>query len=470
MPVNLDKALKWTTADTDETSMLADLQSNILKGHGRHVTRHLFLQFLDPKRGRQFLKTIEPLVISALEQLSQASRFKMSRISGGPTVCVFLSAKGYKFLGIAKKMPAAADEGAFIDGLAGRDIKDDPALIESGYQQDIHAKILIAGDPDGTEIWTSTAVDVLETKLLNLMSQAAKVVASEAGRAIFNKHHDGLEHFGYVDGRSQPLMLLEDVDAEAGNGGISDWDPTFPLSQVLVRDPAGASKNSFGSFFVFRKLEQNVAAFKKAEEEIGSASGVNNGELAGATLVGRFEDGTPVLVQKTDGANEPISNNFNYSGDPDGRKCPIHAHIRKTNPRGESAVKFGIPEAEERSHIMARRGIPYGRRNSTVEPTDRPTHKVGLLFMAYQSNLLNQFEFTQSTWANNPDFLDQATPTSDGTGIDPVIGQGGVSNLTHFAEWDNEASITKKIPFGGHVRHKGGEYFFAPSKSMLRSL
>lgn len=61
------------------------------------------------------------------------------------------------------------------------------------------------------------------------------------------------------------------------------------------------------------------------------------GELAGALLVGRFEDGTPVTFQGADGLDDPVPNNFDYRGDMAGARCPFFAHIRKTNPRGDIA-------------------------------------------------------------------------------------------------------------------------------------
>lgn len=465
MPVDLTKTFSWSSADADGLEMLADLQCNILKGHGRRATRHLFLQFVDKEQAASFLRKIEPMVTSSLEQLRQNQRRKLAGISGGPVLCVYLAAKGYEFLGRSGKMPQVADGGAFAQGMKARAgaLADNPDHLEERYRKDFHAKLLIAGDPDDDSTWTSETVDKLETVILNMMQGAATVVASEAGRAIFNTHGDGLEHFGYVDGRSQPLLLVEDVEAEKAMSGIDKWDPAFPLSQVLVADPGGAGSNSFGSFFVFRKLEQNVKGFNETEEDLGDTLGL--GELAGAMLVGRFEDGTPVELSDHDGLNAPIPNNFNYHQDKDGSRCPFHAHIRKTNPRGESAVLFGIPEAEERAHIMARRGIPFGRRDRIVDPSDLPSGGVGLLFMAHQGNIQNQFEFTQATWANNPGFL------QPGTGKDPIIGQPlPPSSLSHFTKWNDPAAPRKQADFGGFVTHKGGEYFFAPAKSMLRSV
>ena len=60
--------------------------------------------------------------------------------------------------------------------------------------------------------------------------------------------------------------------------------------------------------------------------------------------------------------------------DPDGLKCPLHAHIRKINPRGELDKKSTIlPNSPERERMrrVAHRGIPYGTRET--EPKDDPS-------------------------------------------------------------------------------------------------
>lgn len=468
MPVKLDAPLRWKTADVEETAMLADLQGNILKGHGRRATRHLFLEFsADKARARTFVRTLSHFVTSARRQLHQAEAFKIAKLSGGPFVAVFLTFAGYEALGIPERAPVAGEAGqVFRDGMRARAARlNDPPRqdLEPDYRENIHAMILLAGDPDDDASWTSSTVDDLETKILNLMNGAARVVASEAGRGIFNAHGDGLEHFGYVDGRSQPLLLVEDVERERDHlGGIDRWDPSFPIGQVLLKDPGSPLPTAFGSYFVFRKLEQNVKGFQAAEDALGDTLG--NGELAGATIVGRWEDGTSVQISDEDGQNNPISNNFNYADDPKGSKCPFHGHVRKSNPRGESAVKFGIPVADERAHLMARRGITYGRRSSIVDPEDKPTGGVGLLFMAYQKDLGLQFEFTQASWVDNENFLQ---PT---TGRDPIIGQGGVSTLHHNKTWGDPEGGTVDAPFGGFVTLKGGEYFFAPAISTLAAI
>ena len=94
-------------------------------------------------------------------------------------------------------------------------------------------------------------------------------------------------------------MAVEHAD----EGGIDKWDPSEPLKRVLVADPATNAADSFGSYFVFRKLEQNVRGFKVREQELADALGLvgDERERAGAMAVGRFEDGTPLALSQVDG-------------------------------------------------------------------------------------------------------------------------------------------------------------------------
>ena len=302
----------------------------------------------------------------------------------------------------------------------------------------------------------------------------------EDGCAIFNKPDgNGIEHFGYVDGRSQPLALTEDIEQERTmHGGIDKWHPGIPLSQLLVKCPGGSLEVSLGSFFVFRKLEQDVKAFKLLEEKLGRDIALRTnqepdaiGERFGASVVGRFENGTPVTKFGEEQSPIPkgpvgVLNNFNYSSDSDGLKCPFAGHIRKTNPRGD------IPDSK--SHLMARRGIPYGTRTDldNPDPDSKPSRDVGLLFMAYQSSLENQFEFTQLQWANNVQFLKPAVGAGADTGLDPIIGLPSAPSGQQWPERWNEKLTDGRSDdtFSGFVKTKGGEYFFAPSISFLKRM
>jgi Dyp-type peroxidase family len=284
------------------------------------------------------------------------------------------------------------------------------------------------------------------------------VLGEEQGRPVTDRLRK-IEHFGYVDGRSQPLFLTEDVDHErATTDGTTVWDPAFPLSQVLVPEPGAPRPTTrFGTYLVFRKLEQNVRLFKEQEERMAEQMGLDDEERAGAMLVGRFEDGTPVTLQYDEGAHNPVMNDFTYASDLDGLKCPHYAHIRKVNPRRSSD--------EARRHLMARRGQTYGVRTDEVDGDkvplkDRPEGGVGLLFMAVNSDLSEQFEYTQKHLANRG---------SDANPSDPVIGQGRRQRLAGAKTW-GRPELGEADPIQPAVTMKGGEYFFLPSLPFLRGL
>jgi deferrochelatase/peroxidase EfeB len=86
----------------------------------------------------------------------------------------------------------------------------------------------------------------------------------------------------------------------------------------------------------------------------------------------------------------------------------------------------------------------------------------GLLFMAYMTSIVDQFEFVTKNWVNNSDFKDPAS------GIDPILGQ---------ADNGGDRTRTFKVRLSGAdqpletqadwVIPTGGGYFFAPSIKAL---
>ncbi|WP_285659446.1 peroxidase [Actinomycetospora sp. NBRC 106375] len=463
------------TTDVRERAVLDNLQANIIKGHARGTFAALFLNFQDAAEAHATIADLLPLVKSASTHLWEVEAFHSGLGGGTPYVGVGLSQKGLDVLGAQVPEPAPN----FTLGM--KDRQDGPGLPpmadpppgdwEPGYQGDLHAVVLIG---DASADGAARAEDAVRA----LLPRAEMVVVDQRGQEITNTDGVGLEHFGYVDGRSQPLFLEEDITAEPR----TRWDPAFGLGQLLVpEDGAFADANRFGSFLVFRKLEQNVRLFKEEEERIATDLGLvgPDRERAGAMIVGRFEDGTPLVDH--DAATKPgqnVENDFAYvapdpADDATGLRCPHFAHIRKTNPRGSSFAGM-TPEqiADERGRIMARRGITYGERtddiNADLPPSARPTEGVGLLFMAFMRSIEDQFEFTQRAWANNKDFpFVEPDP-----GLDQVIGQGqrpGTSVLHCPVAW-GQAPTQDVDPMQQAVTLKGGEYFYAPSIPFLREL
>lgn len=442
---------------------LSDLQGNILKSHGRHHAAHVFLKF---KAGAEanvkawITKKLKPRLTTALRQIQDAAAHRATQKDGGVFTAFLLTASGYTYLG---RDPARLDQtfNAGIVASAGNLGDPTPNTWEFGGQKgNIDAMVLLADTRPAN-------VRFLAKELEIELNGLADVVHTEFGDQRRNERGDGIEHFGYVDGRSQPLFFSSDLDGESD--GTSVWDPTAGPALVLVADPFGAP-GACGSYFVFRKLEQHVKAFKTREQVLANALALvgEKRELAGALVVGRFEDGTPVtmfdelIVETSDQPNQgAVPNNFDYSTDAAGARCPFHAHIRKSNPRGSGPGGL----ADENSRRMARRGITYGaRKDDGSDIDDMPDDGVGLLFMAYQRDIAAQFEFIQRRWVNDPAF----PQNSGGTGIDPIIGQGAAAPTQDWPKtWNAPANGKLPFDFAGFVAMKGGEYFFAPSPSSL---
>ncbi|MFP5394085.1 MAG: peroxidase, partial [Gammaproteobacteria bacterium] len=298
MTLNLNQTLSWTralgvrSAETDaELAMLHDLQANILKGHGRHYTVHLVLAF-DPQQileARHFLCELGCETTSALTQLNGAELYKATGVSMTAYVGVLLSAAGYDALNLNDYMPENA---AFRAGMQKRALSDPPPHTwDRHLARDVHGLIIVGVDtPEEQAAW----LQAYQSRIA-ATGGAVRLLGHELGQALFNEDGNGIEHFGYVDGRSQPLALQEDIERERAQGGTSQFDPAIPLSQLLVRCPGGTRDASHGSYFVFRKLEQNVRGFKRREEHLAELMD-NAGERAGASVVGRFENGTPVTL------------------------------------------------------------------------------------------------------------------------------------------------------------------------------
>jgi deferrochelatase/peroxidase EfeB len=92
---------------------------------------------------------------------------------------------------------------------------------------------------------------------------------------------------------------------------------------------------------VFRKLYQDVAAFRryltKAAKTLYGANDAYHQELVAAKMMGRWRSGCPLDLSPdqndfTIAADPHRRNNFTYEGDDQGLRCPLGAHLRRTNP------------------------------------------------------------------------------------------------------------------------------------------
>lgn len=485
MPVDLTQT-HIDPNDPKYQPMLEDLQGNILKSHERDYSAHIFVKFKsDPDAARKWISHFaKAFVTSAKKQLNDNVKYKENNSQGEDWLFAnfFLSYSGYKMLGFNLEVANGTrfPSPAFKVGMRTfQPVMNDPSFDEweEGFHDEIHALILLADDNLGN-------LEEQAKKVMEEVGNVADIVNTETGIVLRNKKGQAIEHFGFRDGVSQPLFLKEDID-KIQEQGIDKWDSSAALELVLVKDPFGQGENSFGSYLVYRKLEQDVRGFKAAEQELAKKLGLSgkDAKRAGALAVGRFKDGTPVTLSSEEKSPDSNFNNFNYDDDLDGSKCPFHAHIRKANPRGDKNHKEETLQVQ-RNHRIARRAVSYSEkpnardkslsklsrfhsqlrhlREVTLQPAE--DEKVGLLFMCFQSDIFNQFMFMQKNWSNNQHFVKYKA------GVDAVTGRS--KQQTEGQNWSKEWGKPDKVQFDFYhfVTPKGGEFFFAPSISFLKTI
>lgn len=328
------------------------------------------------------------------------------------------------------------------------------------------------GDPHNGDNWkvgsTSKPVDILliiaandstvaENRADQLVNEATAHHLQCAYRELAARLPGMREHFGFRDGLSQPTVAGWNANGDVWPGEfifgyprVDDGPPIAgafgPHADLLTHD---------GSLLSFRRLTQDVEAFRTfCVQQAGQLSdqlqGLDADRLA-ALIVGRWPSGAPVDASRPGGdPGMPVDpNNFTFADDNDGVHCPLGSHIRKVNPREGKRDVAIVPR-------ILRRGIPFGRPLPTADER-------GLLFVAYQTSLLDQFCRLVASWMNDP-----TLPSGDHSGQDLLVGQGNPRR--QLLRRADGGFVTVIAGSNRWVTPTGGSYLFAPSRRALAAL
>lgn len=493
-----------------------DIQGNGLRGFDTNHLQLLGFKIDRPDLARPWLANFS----RRLASLSQVHQYRLRRSNGEPSantevlVNAALSRFGLDALGfdgtavgdgffnismgrLAGSLGDRVVDGLAVDYVIGQDRARTPDVL------------LLVGCQDNDTLNKTSAIWRTESEAAGL-----RMIYEERGHVLPGE----TEHFGYRDGISQPgsrgllpgdppqpltLRLLDPADPEAAFYGKPGQPLVWPGQFVFgyesqTEDPAlpgpkvvGTDWMHNGSLLVFRRLRQDVHAFRnfleeKAQEVSASLGRSVSARQLGAGVVGRWEDGTPVTLS-AERENADISgdalgvNHFAYGGitdvrvghdketarvipghpsDEAGLRCPLFAHVRKVNPRNLRTDQGGA--SRTLTFQMLRRGIPYGLLyEAGQEEADR-----GLLFFAYQTSFAKQFKVLNNLWMNNP-----AAPERDEEGHDLLVGQnetGGTRFGSLRDELGNELARLQTI--SRWVTPTGGAFLFAPSLSFFHRL
>ncbi len=290
------------------------------------------------------------------------------------------------------------------------------------------------------------------------------------------------EHFGFADGNGQPdvekpavpnpLNRVHLGEVVLGHANAADPAPDLdnPALPALVRERWAWLLD--GSFLVVRQYRQFVGRMQAAVAQAAAAmdstwppgAGTHT-EQVYAKMMGRTREGLPLVPHV-----QP--NTFGYDGDPAGAQCPLHAHVRLVNPRAERTPGSRPPR-------LMRRGMSYGPRYEGHNATDDIDR--GLVFMAYNTSLGEQFEVMQR-WLTGGN----STGSSSGQNC-PILGvpENGQPRHHRFAHSADDGTGTARsevvrVPLQAPTplfdapqvltQLQWGLYLFAPSIAVMERL
>jgi hypothetical protein len=164
-------------------------------------------------------------------------------------------------------------------------------------------------------------------------------------------------------------------------------------------------------------------------------------ELLAAKMMGRWRDGTPVMLSPNQ-ENPPLAvQDFLYGADPAGKLCPVASHIRIVNGRDQpldSGHSLMFPAGFPR---VLRRGSSYG---SWLDGTVDDGQDRGILGMFLCANVNQQF-YALTRWIAATNFSDAY---KDPNGQDPLFASRSVPRASRrfSIPGDNGKVTLKGIP------------------------
>jgi len=525
--------------------MLDQIQGNITPGFRKDHQAFLFFRFPEGDNGsiaRGWLKRVCPLIASAEEVATFNRLFKLvrqrlkkseSRAIRSIWLNVAFSDVGLKLLGINDEdyqaFPAEFHDCPEVRADKLGELAESQSF-EIGGTSDTepHALLIIGAD-------TRADLEAEVTKQCYDASPMTLACPPQIGQTL----GDGFEHFGFRDGISQP-----DPDDPLTGWPRQDSEQIAPPGEFILGLPKvsmrqgvdpwavnGPTWARFGSFLVFRKLEQDVSAFRQVVREAVAkvepqtkdllqlsntgtlpeqVAGITpdatsiNEDMMAARFMGRWPSGIKLtfaesqsatsdpgmMKDPTDpGGTRKVFKEFSdvpewqktisadeIQQDQYGDGCPLFSHIGKAHPRS-------APGGLTRNRII-RRGIPYG----PVWDADSPQRgeERGLLFLAYQASIKEQFQKIQSEWLQRSNRAGPARPgaasedehrqladvgaSRDLPGYDPIAGTPASDGFIGFHLRGGGQDIIVSLPTRPAVTVRGTGYFFSPSIAAIEML
>lgn len=454
-------------------------------------------QVTDPERARAWLAGL-------VEQIEQVSRLDLDHPRRTSAVHVAFTSHGLSALGLAAEVlnqfPREFREGMATlqrERLLGDRGESRAVNWEWGAERDstwaddhprpdprLHVMLMVySQDADMLRDRIETLLPRGTDQGLRELKRLDTVFLAGPEREADGRSAGPKEHFGFRDGIGQPHvagMPPRDLNVTPAEGNtIAPGEVLLGYANSYGEMPEGPTDvhgrgfGRNGTFLVFRQLRQDVKQFWDYVAACSNSEADAAVKLA-AKMVGRWPDGTPLVVSPDHPDPEARTHDrFLYSSDrdhpdPNDMRCPLGAHIRRTNPRDslgdDPAQALGLAN----QHRIIRRSRAYGPPlvenmdpKSMMRAVDDGAER-GLHFLCLNAAIDRQFEFVQSLWANNPKFGNLHEDP------DPLIGVQ--DDRTGQFTVQGEPIRCRYAGMHRFVQVRGGAYFFLPGIEAIRML
>jgi deferrochelatase/peroxidase EfeB len=473
---------------------LSDIQGFILRGYRMPIVRHFLLSVGVPAKARNVLGRLVSGDESDVPQITTAEDWHVGFEPGPgddpaaaprckPDYCLNLGITwpGMIALEIKDLVPTISFKsfGAFTAGAAERAnlVGDTGASAPQNW----------IGDFGKGSDHVLVTLHTINTNAMTTYSARLSALLAEGGAFRELWRQDGMALMEMKDGQPVPTFKVhfgytDGISVTTIRGGPEKYPPDHqrpcePWLFVLRDDaenyfvPEPRELGLNGSFAVFKKIVTDVVGF---ENFLQSNKDKIDPELLAAKICGRWRNGVPLMLSpETDSppAGIPLDqlNNYDYvnadgSGDPKGLRCPVGAHMRRINPRGQPVTGQGEPGGSNNSHRLIRRGMPYGPSYDPKQPYDGIER--GLLGYFINSSIENQYEFVLGQWVNDAEFAGAVRLPPKAR--DPMIGKQDPAESIFMIPQANGAPPIKITGFTSFISTKAAAYCFLPSVTAIK--
>jgi Dyp-type peroxidase family len=451
--MSLSTSTQFQVPATDAPTLeVSDIQATILRPRPHpYKGEYVILRIDDASQGREMLRRLLPHVAPADEWWKPSLPGWLG---------IAFTFQGFKALGVPQSSLDSFPE-EFCKGMAARaavlnDVgNNSPANWEYPLgTADMHVALAIYARDD-------RSLDTVLERARQSHHDLPEI--SVVYRLKFSELPEGRNPFGFKDGLHNPQIEGSGAVEHSGYGRAikaGEFVIGYPdeLGEIATKpEPEILRRN--GTYIAFRKFHMRVAEFRKYLRE--HTSSPEEEELIAAKMVGRWRSGAPlVLAPEQDdpklGADADRNNKFSYSDDMQGLKCPFSSHLRRVNPR--DALKNDLVATD--LHYFLRRGTNYGPPLPDGVLEDDGADRGGV-FLFVGAHLKRQFEFVQSQWMTDGNFI------SHGTEQDPIVGNNAGDGTFTIPKHPVRRRLHGLPQF---VSVRGGEYCFMPGLRALKWL